>query len=87
MNAAEKHQAKATTTTNIELIRDGDTRYRVVTDKLLTIGWIEVWHMTDEVNRTGIKRFSARPVGASVAKHDCESSSSAVAYIKNYMGI
>lgn len=67
----------------VEHINDGDNRRRLVLNGQ-TLGWITKWHERDAVNDTGVPRFYAKPIGASVA-HNCESYSSAVAYIRNYL--
>ena len=67
----------------IKHIQDGDNRRRVVVDGK-TIGWITKWYKSDAVNKTGIKMFSAKPIGISVVKHDCETYKSAEAYILGY---
>lgn len=67
----------------IEHIPDGDNRRRMVVDGV-TLGWITKWYKSDSVNRTGIKMFSAKPIGLSVMKHDCETYKSAEAYILGY---
>ncbi len=67
----------------IRHIQDGDNRRRMVIDGN-TVGWITKWHKRDVVNNTGIPMFSAKPIGLSVAKHDCETFRSAEAYILGY---
>ncbi len=67
----------------IEHILDGsDNRRRIVVDGA-TIGWITKWYETDKVNQTGIKRFAAKPLGACPARVNCDSMSSAEAYLLN----
>jgi len=61
----------------IEHIQDGDDRRRMVVDGV-TLGWITKWYKSD------IKMFAAKPIGLSVAKHDCETYKSAEAYILGY---
>lgn len=42
-------------------IKDGESTYRVEGDGRV-LGWITKWHESDQVNKTGIKRFTARPI-------------------------
>lgn len=67
----------------IEHIQDGDNRRRMVFNGQ-TLGWITTWYKSDAVNKTGIKMFSAKPIGLSAVKHDCETYKSAEAYILGY---
>ncbi len=68
----------------IEYVLDGsDNRRRMVVDGR-TLGWITKWYKSDAVNKTGIKMFSAKPIGSAPARHDCESHKSAEAYILGY---
>ena len=68
----------------IEHILDGnDNRRRMVVEGK-TLGWITKWYKSDAVNKTGIKMFSAKPIGLSAVKHDCETYKSAEAYILGY---
>jgi hypothetical protein len=69
--------------TEIQSVLDGDGRYRVVRDGVI-LGWITKWYETDAVNKTGIKRFSAKPMGLGMARHDCETYSSALGYLVGY---
>jgi hypothetical protein len=68
----------------VEGIRDGDDRYRVVRNGS-TIGFITKWYERDSLRSTGIKRFHAKPIGCSIARPNCETYSSAVAYIIAYI--
>lgn len=69
---------------NIKSINDGDNRRRVTLDGN-TIGWITKWYERDEVNNTGVPRYSAKPIGLGVARHNCETYSSALAYLRCYV--
>lgn len=64
-------------------INDGDNRRRVTLHGS-TIGWITKWHQRDKVNDTGVPRFSAKPLGVGIARHDCRTYASAVAYLVGY---
>lgn len=70
---------------DITTTQDGDSRRRITrkSDGCI-LGWITTWLESDKVNHTGIKRFSAAPFGVGIAKHNCETFSSAVAYLKGY---
>lgn len=66
-----------------EAILDGDDRYRIRIDGHV-VGWVTKWYLRDAVNSTGIKRFSAKPMGLGIARHECETFSSAVAYLRGH---
>jgi hypothetical protein len=70
----------------IEHLQDGNDRRRMIVDGQ-TVGWITKWYRADPVNQTGVKMFSAKPIGASVAMHDCDSYKSAEAYIIGYLDL
>jgi hypothetical protein len=60
-----------------------DDRYRISKgDRIL--GWVTRWYKSDRVNATGIKMFSAKPLGPGIARHECETFSSATAYLEGY---
>jgi len=67
----------------IDSIRDGDNRYRVVRDGA-TLGHVTVWYQRHRVNSTGVKRFRSKPLGAA-PPHDCDTYSSAIAYMVGYV--
>lgn len=68
---------------DIVSIKDGNNRYRLCVDGI-TYGWITKWHKSSYVNKTGIKMFSAKPIGLSTPKHDCDTYDQAKAYILGY---
>ncbi len=70
-------------TENIEHKQDGNNRRRMVVNGV-TLGWITKWYKRDSLNHTGIKMYSAKPIGLSAVRHDCETYKSAEAYILGY---
>lgn len=66
----------------VSVVRDGDSRYKVVDAKTgMVVGWIESWYRRDAVNGTGIKMWRASVLCGGVIRHDCESYSSALSAI------
>lgn len=45
------------------------------------VGWVTVWHDRKALNETGVKMFSAKPVGPHPARHDYKTRDSAENYI------
>ncbi len=74
--------------TDVTTIQDGDMRrkvYGVRKGEKVLLGWTEKWHETDAVNKTGIKRFAARPAGhENSGRLDCESLQSAIGFLVGY---
>lgn len=74
--------------TDIKTTQDGDAWYRVNgtrNGEVVLLGWVEKWYETDAVNKTGIKRFAARPAGHHNSGNlRCESLQSALGFLKGY---
>lgn len=67
----------------LKTTRDGDNRYRVTAECGRTVGFITKWYETHAVNKTGVPRFRANPIG-SPSRDDCESMSSAIKYMEAF---
>ena len=66
--------------TKVDCVFGPDGRCKVVKDGAI-MGWVTKWHKRELVNETGVAFFSAKPVGDSPARHNCETQSSALAYL------
>jgi hypothetical protein len=67
-------------TMGLQIIRNGDSRYKVSSENGKLVGFVHKWHKQD--GALMIARFRAVPIGQ--PDHDCASLSSAIKYLEAF---